>query len=180
MPVKHHKAKRAKPLDAPSVGLKGLVKSGDELAFRDFMSDIFAAAAALQMLRRKAAKSFGLSSSELAVIMAVAKLKPDPSIRRIAAHLHVSASNVTADVGRLVRAKLLKKSQDSDDARAINVALTLSGRALVDDMVPTLRAVNDRLFVGMSRSDMTAVGKLLKHIISEGDRLVRVKSQSVG
>lgn len=165
-------------VDARSVGIKALAAEGDERAFRDFMSDIFAAAATMQTLRRSTAKPFGISSTELAVMMAVAKLNSSPSIRRIADHLHVSASNVTADVGKLVKARLLTKLPDPDDARAIKIALTEKGVKLIQDMAPSLRAVNDRLFANMSRNDMMILTRLLRQIIVEGGRLVEAEGPS--
>jgi MarR family transcriptional regulator, organic hydroperoxide resistance regulator len=171
------KAKKvaSKPsVDAHSVGIKAL--GSDERAFRDFMSDIFAAAATMQTLRRLSAKPFGLSSTELAVMMAVAKINSEPSIRRIADHLHVSASNVTADVGKLVKTRLLAKLPDPQDARAIKVALTDKGAKLIQDMAPALRKVNDRLFANMSKSDMMILTRLLRQIIVEGGRLVDADS----
>jgi DNA-binding MarR family transcriptional regulator len=161
-------------VDAHSVGIKAL--GSDERAFRDFMSDIFAAAATMQTLRRLSAKPFGLSSTELAVMMAVAKINSEPSIRRIADHLHVSASNVTADVGKLVKARLLAKLPDPQDARAIKVALTDKGAKLIQDMAPALRKVNDRLFANMSTNDMMILTRLLRQIIVEGGRLVDTDS----
>ena len=157
-------------VDTHSVGIKAL--GGDERLFRDFMSDIFAAAATMQTLRRLSARPFGLSSTEFAVMIAVAKLNSEPSIRRIADHLHVSASNVTADVGKLVKARLLAKLPDPEDARAIKVALTDKGVKLIQDMAPALRAVNDRLFANMSKGDMLILMRLLRQIIVEGGRLV--------
>ena len=157
-------------VDTHSVGIKAL--GGDERLFRDFMSDIFAAAATMQTLRRLSARPFGLSSTEFAVMIAVAKLNSEPSIRRIADHLHVSASNVTADVGKLVKARLLAKLPDPEDARAIKVALTDKGVKLIQDMAPALRAANDRLFANMSKSDMLILMRLLRQIIVEGGRLV--------
>jgi MarR family transcriptional regulator, organic hydroperoxide resistance regulator len=165
-------------VDARSVGIKALAAEGDERAFRDFMSDIFAAAATMQTLRRSTAKPFGLSSTELAVMMAVAKLDSSPSIRRIADHLHVSASNITADVGKLVKARLLTKLPDPDDARAIKITLTEKGVKLIQDLAPSLRAVNDRLFANMSRSDMTILTRLLRQIVVEGGRLVEADAAS--
>jgi MarR family transcriptional regulator, organic hydroperoxide resistance regulator len=158
--------------DMRSVGLTALAQNGDEGAFRDFMSDMFAAAATMQALRRRTAQPFGLSSTELAVMVTVAKINSNPSIRRIADHLHVSASNVTADVGRLVRARLLTKLPDPEDARAIKVALTEKGRKLIQDIAPALRAVNDRLFANMSGDEMATLDRLLRQIIVEGGRLV--------
>jgi DNA-binding MarR family transcriptional regulator len=157
--------------DARSVGIEALVTGGDERAFRDFMSDIFAAAATMQNLRRITAKPFGISSTELAVMMAVVKINSNPSIRRIADHLHVSASNVTADVGKLVKAKYLTKLPDPDDARALKIALTAGGSKLIQDMAPALRAVNDRIFANMSKKDMLLLTQLLRQIVVEGGRL---------
>jgi DNA-binding MarR family transcriptional regulator len=90
-------------------------------------------------------------------MLAVAKLKPEPSVRRIADHLHISASNVTADVGKLVRRRLLRKLPDPADARAIQITLTDKGRVLIASMTPALRAVNDRIFSDMSRDEMGAI-----------------------
>lgn len=163
---------RKRGLDTRSFGLNALAANGDERAFRDFMSDIFAAASTMQALRRLTAQPFGLSSTELAVIVTVAKINSKPSIRRIADHLHVSASNVTADVGKLVKARLLTKLPDPDDARAIKVALTSKGEKLIQDIAPALRAVNDRLFADMSSQEMATLDRLLRQIIVEGGRLI--------
>jgi hypothetical protein len=73
------KARRGLGVDARSVGIKAPAAEGDERAFRDFMSDIFAAAATMQTLRRSTAKPFGILSTELAVMMAVAKLNSSPA-----------------------------------------------------------------------------------------------------
>ncbi|MBV9564124.1 MAG: winged helix-turn-helix transcriptional regulator [Bradyrhizobium sp.] len=173
------KAKNAgkkRSANARSVGIEALVAGGDERAFRDFMSDIFAAAATMQNLRRVTAKPFGLSSTELAVMMAVAKINSDPSIRRIADHLHVSASNVTADVSKLVKAKYLIKLPDPEDARALKVALTSKGAELIQDLAPALRAVNDRIFANMSSKDMMTLTQLLRQVIVEGGKLVSAKA----
>jgi MarR family transcriptional regulator, organic hydroperoxide resistance regulator len=170
--AKARKVVRPPKADARSIGIKALIADGDERAFRDFMSDIFAAAATMQTLRRLTAKPFGLSSTELAVMMAVSSLNSDPSIRRIADHLQISASNVTADVGKLVKARLLAKLRDPDDARAIKVALTEKGAKLVQEMAAALRAVNDRLFANLSKNDMTILTRLLRQIIVEGGRIV--------
>jgi hypothetical protein len=45
-------------------------------------------------------------------------------------------------------------------------------------MAPSLRAVNDRLFANMSRSDMTILTRLLRQIIVEGGRLVEADGAS--
>lgn len=161
----------SKSADIPTVGIESLVV-GSELAFRDFMSEIFAAASIMQTLRRITAKPFGLTSTELAVMLAVAKLKPEPNVRRIADHLHIAASNVTADVGKLVRRRLLRKLPDPEDARAIRITLTDKGSSLITSMTPALRDVNDRIFADMSRNEMATITSRLKLIVFEGGRLI--------
>jgi MarR family transcriptional regulator, organic hydroperoxide resistance regulator len=162
---------KSKQADIPTVGIESLV-FGSELAFRDFMSEIFAAASTMQTLRRITARPFGLTSTELAVMLAVAKLRPEPSVRRIADHLHISASNVTADIGKLVRRRLLRKLPDPADARAIKITLTDKGGLLITAMTPALRAVNDRIFSKMSPDEMALITTRLKLIVSEGGRLI--------
>jgi DNA-binding MarR family transcriptional regulator len=81
-------------------------------------------------------------------------------------------------VGKLVKARLLAKFPDPEDARAIKVTLTEKGSKLIQDMTPSLRAVNDRLFANMSRSDMTILTRLLRQIIVEGSRLVEADGAS--
>ena len=75
-------------------------------------------------------------------------------------------------VGRLVRARLLQKLPDPEDARAIKVALTQKGGKLIQHIAPALRAVNDRLFANMSSDDMAMLDRLLRQIVVEGGRLV--------
>jgi DNA-binding MarR family transcriptional regulator len=162
---------KIKQADNPTVGVEGLVV-GSEQEFRDFMSEIFAAASTMQALRRITAKPFGLTSTELAVMLAVAKLKPQPSVRRIADHLHISASNVTTDVGKLVRRRLLRKLPNPEDARAIKIAPTEKGNSLIASMTPALRAVNDRIFSDMSRDEMATITNRLKRVVLEGGRLL--------
>lgn len=105
-------------------------------------------------------------------MVALAKIDSHPSIRTIADHLRVSASNVTADVGKLVKARLLTNLPDPEDARVIKVALSAQGTKLMANMAPALRVVNDRLFANMSKRDMTTLTRLLRQITAEGRGLL--------
>jgi DNA-binding MarR family transcriptional regulator len=155
----------------PTVGLPGLSGGGDETEFRDFMADLFAAAATMQSLRRRAAQTFSLSSGELAILLALAKLGNDRSIRKLADHLKIAASNVTADVRRLVELGHVRKLPDPDDSRAIQVELTREGKALIKRMAPALQSVNDVVFAGLSHDDMVKLSRMLHNIVVHGRRL---------
>lgn len=156
---------------ASTINIPGLADKGDETDFRDFLAELFAAATTMQTLRRKTARLFGLSSSQLAILLAVSKLGNDQSIRDIASHLDISASNVTADVGLLVEASYLRKSPHPDDARAIHVGLTASGTRLVKSMMPALQYVNNSVFSELSHDDMLCCARAFKSIVGQARKL---------
>jgi DNA-binding MarR family transcriptional regulator len=85
--------------------------------------------------------------------------------------LDISASNVTADVTRLVDSSYLRKLPHPDDARAINVALTASGTKLVKDMSPVLQHVNNTVFAALSRDDMLQCSRVLKSIVGQARKI---------
>lgn len=155
-----------------TVGIPSLLPGGTDHAFREFIADIFAATSMLQTLRRALAERFDVTAAELAVVLAVSRSEVKPSIRQIAQSLRVSASNVTADVGRLERRGLVTKRRDAHDSRALNVALTPRGNALIERMAPALREVNDRIFSAVTGEDMTRLSLILRHIAKEGRRIV--------
>ena len=108
-------AKQTRPSDtALTVSLAPFLVGGTDLQFREFVADLFAAAAGMQSLRRALAKSVGLSAAEFSVLLATWYLqRQEPvGITAIARHLHVASAHVTAEVGNLVSAGLIKKSQD--------------------------------------------------------------------
>ena len=164
--------KRGKHSMLATIGIPILLPSGTDHAFREFISDIFAASSMLQTLRRTLAERFDITAAELAVVLAISRSDVNPSIRQIAQSLRVSASNVTADVGRLERRGFVSKRRDMQDSRALNVALTPRGNALIERMTPALRKVNDRIFSAMTGQDMARMSLILRHIAKEGRRVV--------
>lgn len=56
----------------------------------------------------------------------------------LAKHLHCDASNVTWMVDRLTAAGLIERQELPADRRAKQLTITTKGRALIDDLLPTL------------------------------------------
>ncbi len=56
----------------------------------------------------------------------------------LAGRLHCDASNVTGMVDRLQSAMLITRRELPDDRRAKQLAITLKGRALIDELMPRL------------------------------------------
>ena len=76
-----------------------------DLAFREFIAELFAAAAGMQSLRRAIARSVGLGGAEFAILLAIWRLRRlgPIGIKGLAEHLHVAGPHITDEVSRLVR-----------------------------------------------------------------------------
>ncbi len=170
-------AKQTRPSDtALTVSLAPFLVGGTDLQFREFVADLFAAAAGMQSLRRALAKSVGLSAAEFSVLLATWYLQRQGpvGITAIARHLHVASAHVTAEVGNLVSAGLIKKSQDSKDTRAVILVLSRQGEEVLAELAPLLRRINDRLFSGNTANAINVVAKFLKHVADESTNSVAI------
>jgi MarR family transcriptional regulator, organic hydroperoxide resistance regulator len=167
---------RKHDISALTVTLPQFLIEGSDLQFREFLADLFAAAAGMQSLRRALAKSVGLSAAEFSVLLATWYLqrKGRVGITAIAKHLHVATAHVTAEVGRLVRAEFIKKTQHREDTRAVTVVLTRRGEKILNELAPLLQRINDRLFSGNTPNAIATVAKFLKHVADESTNSVRM------
>jgi DNA-binding MarR family transcriptional regulator len=174
--AKKPKGKQAKPKAELTVTLPHLLVKGEDLVFREFVADLFAAASGMQSLRRALARSIELSAAEFSILLATWYLqkKGKVGITAIARHLHVASAHVTAEVGKLVDASLLQKSQDPGDTRAVIIRLTRMGERILVELAPLLRTINDRLFYGTTPNDVAVVSRFLKHIIIESTTSTRM------
>lgn len=152
---------------APVPSSAGDTASLGDAAFRDFIADLFAAAAAMQSLRRGIARTLGIGGTELAILLAVARLAPEGpvGVRRVADHLHVAAAHITTEVNALVQRNLLRKAASPTDSRAVQLSLTASGRRLLHGLVPALARVNTALFDGVSPDDMARSQVFFRQLI---------------
>ncbi|BAT59465.1 hypothetical protein GJW-30_1_01998 [Variibacter gotjawalensis] len=64
------------------------------------------------------------------------------------------------------------KTADHSDGRAWKLGLTAKGDRLCAQLSDDLRAVNDRLFSGLSRSEMALVMRMFEKILTEGRTLI--------
>jgi DNA-binding MarR family transcriptional regulator len=159
-----------------TVSLPQLLTGGSDLQFREFIADLFAAVAGMQSLRRALAVSIDLSAAEFSVLLATWHLqkKGRVGITAVAAHLHVATTHVTAEIGKLVQAQLVKKTQDPKDTRAVSLVLTRKGELILGGLAPLLRNINDKLFAGNSAKDILVVAKFLRHVAKESRNSVRM------
>lgn len=139
----------------------------DHLEFREFIAELFAAAAGMQSLRRGIARSVGLGGAEFAILLAIWRLaKPGPiGIKGLAEHLHVAGPHITDEVMRLVKLGYLNKAPDLRDSRAISLTLSKEGSVLLASLAPALEKVNLHLFQGVTAKDMRTLRMLFQLLI---------------
>jgi DNA-binding MarR family transcriptional regulator len=165
-----------------TVTIPHFLAKGDDVAFREFIADLFAAASGMQALRRALADSVRMSAAEFSILLATWCLqkKGKVGISAIARHLHIAPAHVTAEVGKLVEASHLKKTPDANDSRAVVVTLTRKGEAILIELAPLLRTINTRLFSGVAPSEVAIISRFLKQIVAEAPlstRMVRTSSR---
>ena len=138
-----------------------------EPEIQDFFSDLFAASAALQSVRRAVARWAGIGGTELAILFVVARQMPHGpvSVRQVAQHLHLAGSNITADVGNLVDAGYLEKTAHPDDSRAVRLIVTAQGQHLLDLLAAPLKAMNAVMFTSLPRNLLVEHGDFYRGII---------------
>jgi DNA-binding MarR family transcriptional regulator len=169
------RAKKAAPPEL-TVSLPEFLADGSDLQFRGFVADLFAAVAGMQSLRRALANAADLSTAEFSILLATWNLQKAGrvGVSTIAKHLHVAPAHVTTEVGNLVNAGLLSKKQHPDDTRAVDLAVTRQGEAVLNTLAPLLRRINDRLFAGNTADAVPAISKFLKHLATESSNSIRI------
>jgi DNA-binding MarR family transcriptional regulator len=165
------KARGNKQKQLATISIATMVRDGDDAAFREFLSLLYAATSRLQAMRRELARSLGLGATDLSVILTIYTSGNSQGLRvkYIADNLHVAAANITASVNNLEKDRWIKKTNDKRDNRAILVSLTAEGQKRVDQFTDKLRNVNDIWFKDISEAERDHVKQFLHRIINQYD-----------
>ena len=148
-----------------------LLVDGSDVAFRETLYLMVLAFGRLASCREAFGRALGLTGSQFAVLFGTAYRQGDEgvSIRRLAAHVQLASTHVTTEVGRLARKGLLAKTTNRRDRRGVLVRLSPRGEAAVRRVTPFLRRVNDRLFAGISRRDLSSLDAFLRAFARNGE-----------
>ncbi|MGZ5933867.1 MAG: MarR family winged helix-turn-helix transcriptional regulator [Rhizomicrobium sp.] len=138
-----------------SVSLVPLLENGSDRAFRQLVQDMLGVSSRLQSVRDALGEIVGLTGPQYSLLVAISHLdgiRPGVTVKRLADHLHVSGTFVTAEANKLQRAGILEKRANPDDGRSVFLVVTNAGRRLIDSLLPVLREVNDDIFRGLNRN----------------------------
>jgi len=171
------KTKQKKLTVEATVSRPQLMVAGSDRAFRQFIHDMLAFSARLQTVRDQLGEVIGLSGTQYTVLIAVAHLSGEGGkvgVNQVAEHLHFSGAFITIEVNKLVAAGLLDKETNSEDRRRVVLRITDKARALLNELAPVQRPVNDRLFDCYSAGDFERVRKLLSKMVDAADDAIRM------
>jgi MarR family transcriptional regulator, organic hydroperoxide resistance regulator len=158
-----------------------LLNDGTDRDFRKLVHNIFAFMARHESIRAGHARQIGLAGVEYTILISIGHLglDGDVNVKTIADHLHMSGAFVTTVTSKLQTLGLIEKTQDSVDRRRISLAITEKGKALLRQLAPYQREINDVEFSPLSREDFQTISRILEALIDSSDKafaLQRYKS----
>ena len=146
--------------------------NGDDRVFRQFVHDFLAFSARLQEVRARFGAVVELGGTAYTTLISIMHLQSDNGIgvNDLADHLHLSGAFVTAEVGKLVQAGLVKKIVNAADRRRVLLTVTAKARALLDELAVVQCQVNDVLFDCVRAEHVQILCELMAELVSCGDR----------
>jgi len=148
----------------PSVSRTALLDQGSDYRFRQLIQDTLAVSARLQAIREEFGRTAGLTGPQYSLIVSISHLAESgggTTVSRLANHLHVSGTYVTAEANKLEGAGLLLRAPNPKDKRSVLLKLTKSGLELLDQMLPVVRRINDEIFRDLARADFELLLRLM-------------------
>jgi MarR family transcriptional regulator, organic hydroperoxide resistance regulator len=161
----------------PTISRPQLMVDGSDRAFRQFVHDTLAFSARLQAVRGQLGAVIGLSGTQYTVLIAIAHLSGTDEkigVNQVAEHLHFSGAFITIEINKLVVNGLVEKETDAEDRRRVILTITPKARALLNELAPVQRPVNDMLFRAMSAADFERTRKLMSDMVEAADEAIRL------
>lgn len=171
------KTKSKKIRSEMTISRPQLMVDGSDGAFRQFLHDTLAFSARLQAVRGQLGAAIGLSGTQYTVLIAISHLSGTDEkigVNQVAEHLHFSGAFITIEINKLVASGLVEKETDAEDRRRVILTITQKARALLNELAPVQRPVNDMLFRAMSAADFERNRKLMSDMVDAADEAIRL------
>lgn len=163
--------------DGPTVPLTvtrpELLVDGSDMKFRELVHDMLALGARHVAVRNGHAGYIGLSGAQYTTLVTIRHLQDTPAtVRRVAEHLHVSPTFVTAETNKLQRSGLITKTRSKTDSRAVDLAVTEDGHRLLAQLAPAQRLVNDEQFAELTAEEFHELHRLVRRLVRTTDNAI--------
>lgn len=149
------------PTPRPSAGRKTSALALDE--FLPYRLNVLAQIVA-EGLEREYYKAFGIAIPEWRILAALGEHR-EMTARDIGLHSRMHKTKVSRAVAHLVDRGLLDRRANETDRREAFLKLSPAGRSIYEAIIPMARAYEARLTDGLSAADLSAVDRVLKHIL---------------
>lgn len=113
---------------------------------------------------RKLKESGGITSAQQGALFYIG-VNEGCLLSELAAGLSLKKSAITGLVGRLEKAALITRLEDTADKRAFHLHLTDKGRAAVSAAVPYLISTNQALLDPFNSAETEVIVRFLSHVI---------------
>jgi DNA-binding MarR family transcriptional regulator len=156
-----------------------LLINGSDRHFRRLVHGLFGFLARHEAVRAGHAARIGLVGIEYTVLISIRHLaveETDVSVNRVAEHLFLSGAFVTTVTNKLVKRGLIHKLPDPNDRRRVRLEVAEKGNALLAELAPVQRQVNDVQFAALSRAEFLQLLDVTERLIDCGDRAIRLQS----
>jgi MarR family transcriptional regulator, organic hydroperoxide resistance regulator len=156
-----------------------LLINGSDQHFRRLVHGLFGFLARHEAVRSGHGARIGLVGIEYTVLISIRHLaveETDVSVNRVAEHLFLSGAFVTTVTNKLVQRGLIHKLPDPSDRRRVRLEVADKGNALLAELAPVQRQVNDVQFGCLSKEEFLQLLDMTERLIDWGDRAIRLQS----
>jgi DNA-binding MarR family transcriptional regulator len=109
-------------------------------------------------------KPLGISGAQLGVLFLLEK-RPGVMLKDVSDGLGINASAITALIGRMEDAGLVRRRPSDDDGRAVHMFATAEGLARIAAVKPVLARLNARLTADFSEREIATIARFLNAIL---------------
>jgi DNA-binding MarR family transcriptional regulator len=156
-----------------------LLVNGSDRHFRQLVHNLFSFLARHEAVRAGHAARIGLVGIEYTVLISIRHLlseEGEVSVNRVADHLHLSGAFVTTLTNKLLKRGLIHKTTDPIDRRRVRLQVSANGDALLAELAPTQRQVNDVQFGSLTSSEFRLLLDITERLIDSSEQAVRLQA----
>lgn len=156
-----------------------LLVDGTDREFRKLVHGLFGFLARHEAVRAGHAARIGLAGVEYSVLISIGHLsagEENVNINRLASHLHLSGAFITTLTNKLEKMGLVSKAPDPEDRRRVRLRVTDAGLALLSQLAPVQRQVNDVEFEPLSTEEFHMLNRIIARLIESADRALKLQS----
>jgi DNA-binding MarR family transcriptional regulator len=148
-----------------------LLVDGSDASFRVFIQGFFSVAGRLELIRERVGAMYGISGAQFGILMGIRQLegRRGVSLNGLAELLHQRGTFITSQTNRLRERGLIYKEPNPDDRRGVLLRLAPPGRALIEEMLPLVASLNDRIFEGLDAEDFALLRRAVAVLVDSTD-----------